>query len=73
MQWDNPSELTEEQLEALADAIDIINMARRIARRYGLDGMSDIDILEFELKVTHEMGERRQARVTREYWNALLD
>ena len=73
MRWDKPEELTQDQLEELADAIDIINTARRIARRYGLDGLSDIAVLERELDVTHEMDRRRREIIESVDWTAALN
>ena len=70
--WQRPIEEWErEDLDEMADAIDMTITARRIAQRFGLDDMDDMALTDKLLGVVNEIERRNtedEAAALAEYW-----
>ena len=70
--WQKPIEEWErEDLDEMADAIDMTITARRIAQRFGLDDLDDMALTDKLLGVVDEIERRNtenEAAALAEYW-----
>lgn len=70
--WQKPIEEWErEDLDEMADAIDMTITARRIAQRFGLDDLDDMALTDKLLGVVEEIERRNtedEAAALAEYW-----
>lgn len=70
--WQKPIEEWErEDLDEMADAINMTITARRIAQRFGLDDLDDMALTKKLMDITNEIDSRNtedEAAALAEYW-----
>lgn len=70
--WQRPiEELEREDLDEMADAIDMTITARRIAKRFGLDDLDDMALTKKLMDIMDEIERRNtedEAAALAEYW-----
>lgn len=59
MNW-KLEEMTDSEFEALNDALALVNLARKVGRRFGLNDMDDYQIADLSIRIYDE--ERRRGK-----------
>ena len=57
MDW-NLDDMDLTQLDALLDAVDVVHVSRKVARRHSLDTLDDLEIGELQMRLAKEVAKR---------------